>query len=45
MFMMLNNDSNHGKKSAFPPQVTLYDETKVQFGCGYFETSPEVRDH
>ena len=28
------NDSSHLKKSAFPPHVTLYDETKVQVGCG-----------
>jgi len=38
MFMMQHNDSNHRKKSAFPPQVTLYEETKVQFGCGDLET-------
>jgi len=35
----------NGKKSAFPPQATLYDETKVQFGSGYLETAPEFRDH
>jgi len=34
MFMMLHDDSNHRKKTAFPPRVTLYDETKLQFGCG-----------
>jgi len=45
MFMMQHNDSNHRMKSALPPRVTLYDETKVQFGCGYLETAPEVRDH
>jgi len=28
--------------SAFPPHVTLYDETKVHFGCGYLDTAPEV---
>jgi len=39
---MLNNDSNHRKKSAFPPNVTLYDEKKVQFGCGYLETAQEM---
>jgi len=38
IFMMQHNDSNHRKKSAFPPQVTLYQETKVQFGCGDLET-------
>jgi len=37
-------DSNH-RKSAFPPFVTLCDETKVQSGCSYLETPPEVRDH
>jgi len=29
----------------FTPYVTLYDEPKAQFGCGYLETAPEVRDH
>ena len=43
--MMQHNDSNHRMKSSLPPRVTLYDETKVQFGCGYLETAPEVRDH
>jgi len=32
-------------KSGFPPYVTLHDETKVQFGCDYFETSLKLRDH
>ena len=32
-------------KSAFPSFVILYDETKVHFGCGYLEISPEVRHH
>jgi len=50
MFMMSQNDSNHLKKSAFPPHVTLYDETivtiiNVQFDCGYLETSLEIGDH
>ena len=46
MFMMSHNDGNHTKKSAFPPHVTLYDETiKVQFDCGYLETSLEIGDH
>ena len=36
-----HNDSNHRKKSGFPPHITLYDETKAQFGCGYLETSPD----
>jgi len=31
-----------GRKVAFPPHVTLYDGTKAQFGCGDFETAPEV---
>ena len=43
-FMMQPNDCHHQKKSAIPPYVTLYDETKVQFGCGYLETSPAIRD-
>jgi len=43
--MMSHNESNHRNKSAFPSQVTLYDETKVQFGRGDLETAPEVRDH
>jgi len=42
--MMQHSDSTH-RKSAFPPQVTLYDETKVQFGCGGLETAPKGRDH
>jgi len=42
---MSHNDSNHPKKSAFPPYVTLYDKTKVQFGCSYLETSPAIWDH
>jgi len=45
MFMMQHSDCNHRKKSGFPPHVTLYDETKVQFGCSDFEAAPEVRDH
>jgi len=28
-----HNGSNH-RKSAIPRHVTVYDETKVQFGCG-----------
>jgi len=37
--------SNHRKKRAYPPYVIVYDETKMQFGCGYLETSPEIGDH
>jgi len=33
------------RKVRFHHKLTLYDETKVQFGCGYLETTPEVRDH
>jgi len=39
--MMSHNDSKHRKKCAFPPHVTFYDETKVQFGCGYLEARDE----
>jgi len=37
--------SDHRKNNEFPPHVTLYDETKVQVGCGDLETAPEVRDY
>ena len=40
-----NLDSNHRKNYAFPPNVTVYNETKVQFGCGHLHTAPEVEDH
>jgi len=26
----------------FHHNVTVYDKTKVHFGCGYLETSPEI---
>jgi len=42
---MQHNDSSYRKKSAFPPHITLYDETKLQFGCRDLETVPEVRVH
>jgi len=29
MFMVSHKNSNHRKKSGFPPYVTLYDETNV----------------
>ena len=45
MIMMQHNGSNRREKSAFPPHVTLYDETKLQFGRDDLETAPEVRDH
>jgi len=36
-----HDHSNYRKKSGFPPHVTLHDATKVRFGCGDLETSPE----
>jgi len=30
IFIMQRNNDNHRKKSAFPPYVTLYDETKCR---------------
>jgi len=39
MFIMERKNSSHQRKSAFPPYVTLYDETKWQFGCGYLQTA------
>jgi len=33
-----------GRKVRFHHTLHLYDETKMQFACGYLETAPEVRD-
>jgi len=38
MFLMQHNDSNYRKKSAFPPYVTLHDETKVTVHLGFLYT-------
>ena len=42
MFIMQRKNSSHRWKSAFPPYVTLYDETKSQFGCGYLQIAQET---
>jgi len=41
---MQRKNSSHRRKSAFPPYVTLYDETKSQFGCGYLQTAQEITE-
>jgi len=39
-----HNNSNHWYKNSFTPHFILYDETKVQFGCGFLETALEIRE-
>jgi len=33
VFVMLQNDGSHRKKSAFPPYVVLMMKQRPQFGC------------
>jgi len=42
MLMMKRKNSSRWWIGAFPPCVTLYDETKSQFGCGYPQTAHEI---